>query len=88
MKDVLYLPDSDTGDISSRIQITIKINHWKSTKGTDHAVRYHSLHHNTYIRHFPGHTGLVTSLDMSPVGDQFLSCSTGIDTNKVMTTYF
>ena len=47
----------------------------KSTK-SDHAIRYHSLHQNVYIRHFPGHTDRVTSLEMSPIEDQFLSCST------------
>ena len=46
----------------------------QSTK-SDHAIRYHSLHHNAYIRHFPGHTDRVTSLEMSPIEDQFLSCS-------------
>jgi len=47
---------------------------YSSTK-SDHAIRYHSLHHNAYIRHFPGHTDRVTSLEMSPIEDQFLSCS-------------
>ena len=47
----------------------------QSTK-SDHAIRYHSLHQNVYIRHFSGHTDRVTSLEMSPIEDQFLSCST------------
>ena len=50
---------------------------WKSVKSTksDHAIRYHSLHSNVYIRHFSGHTDKVTTLEMSPIEDQFLSCS-------------
>jgi len=50
---------------------------YASTRGADHAIRYHSLHHNSYIRHFAGHQGRVTQLEMSPISDQFLSC--GVD---------
>ena len=27
---------------------------YASTRGNDHGIRYHSLHHNAYIRHFQG----------------------------------
>lgn len=38
-------------------------------------IRYLSLHDNTFIRYFKGHKRLVTSLEVSPVDDQFISCS-------------
>ena len=31
----------------------------------DHALRYHSLHDNTYLRYFVGHTKQVVSVSMS-----------------------
>lgn len=40
-----------------------------------HAIRYLSLYDNTYIRYFKGHKGLVTSMEMSPINDTFISCS-------------
>ncbi|KAJ3067906.1 hypothetical protein HK102_007308, partial [Quaeritorhiza haematococci] len=36
-------------------------------------IRYLSFHDNKYIRYFRGHKGRVTSLEMSPLDDQFLS---------------
>ena len=45
-----------------------------STKEEDH-IRYHSFHDNRYLQYFKGHTRRVTSLEMSPVSDQFLSAA-------------
>eukprot|EP01083_Nonionella_stella_P017326 48448_1 len=42
---------------------------------TNHAVRYMSMHDNSYIRFFEGHTAQVTGLVMSPVNDTFMSAS-------------
>jgi len=41
----------------------------------DHALRYHSLHDNTYLRYFVGHTDQVVSVSMSAKTDQFLSAA-------------
>ena len=41
----------------------------------DHAVRYHSLHDNTYLRYFKGHTDAVTSIAMNSTNDCFLTGS-------------
>ncbi|TIA87137.1 hypothetical protein E3P99_03367 [Wallemia hederae] len=41
----------------------------------DNAIKYHSLHDNTYLQYFKGHKAKVNSLEMSPVSDQFLSAS-------------
>ena len=41
----------------------------------DHTLRYLSLHDNSYIRYFKGHRAVVTSLDLSPTDDSFLSGS-------------
>lgn len=45
-----------------------------STK-LDHAVRHHSLHDNKYIRYFQGHQSRVSSLQMSPANETFLSAA-------------
>ncbi|KAK3699917.1 hypothetical protein QZH41_016575 [Actinostola sp. cb2023] len=45
-----------------------------STK-VDDTIRYLSLHDNKYLRYFPGHTKRVTTLNMSPIEDAFLSGS-------------
>ena len=42
-------------------------------QGADYALRFHDLHLNRYVRYFPGHTGRVTALRMSPRSDAFLS---------------
>ncbi|PWW79582.1 WD40 repeat-like protein [Tuber magnatum] len=47
---------------------------YASTKEND-TIRYLSLHDNSYIRYFKGHKRPVTSLEVSPVDDQFISCS-------------
>ncbi|KAK3669260.1 hypothetical protein LTR78_010867 [Recurvomyces mirabilis] len=47
---------------------------YASTKGDD-AIRYLSMHDNNFIRYFRGHEGRVTSLCLSPSGDQFMSSS-------------
>ncbi|KAK4546354.1 hypothetical protein LTR36_002031 [Oleoguttula mirabilis] len=47
---------------------------YASTK-VDDGIRYLSMHDNSFIRYFRGHTGRVTSLALSPGGDQFLSAS-------------
>lgn len=49
---------------------------YASTK-VDDGIRYLSMHDNSFIRYFRGHTGRVTSLSMSPSSDQFLSA--GLD---------
>jgi COMPASS component SWD2 len=38
-------------------------------------VQYLSLHDNSYLRTFKGHTGVVSSLEVSPVDDSFLTGS-------------
>ncbi|QQP58441.1 WD40 proteinlike [Caligus rogercresseyi] len=43
-----------------------------STKRDD-ALRYLSLHDNKFIRYFAGHSKRVTSLDLSPEDDTFIS---------------
>lgn len=48
-----------------------------SAKNDSHAVRYLSLESNQYVLYFEGHSGRVTSLDMSPKNDTFLSA--GLD---------
>ncbi|KAL7417300.1 WD40-repeat-containing domain protein [Mrakia frigida] len=45
-----------------------------STKADD-SIRLHSLHKNSYISYFKGHSQLVTSLSMSPIDDTFISSS-------------
>ncbi|KAL1732306.1 WD40-repeat-containing domain protein [Schizophyllum commune] len=45
-----------------------------STKEDD-TIRYHSLHDNKYLQYFRGHKGTVTSLEVSPVDDGFISGS-------------
>ncbi|KAH9829131.1 WD domain, G-beta repeat [Teratosphaeria destructans] len=47
---------------------------YASTKG-NHDIRYLSMHDNTFIRYFKGHEDRVTSLCISPSGDQFMSAS-------------
>ncbi|KAG0169547.1 member of Set1p complex, histone methyl transferase [Apophysomyces sp. BC1015] len=47
---------------------------YASTKEDD-TLRYLSLHDNKYIRYFRGHKKRVLALEMSPLGDQFLSAS-------------
>lgn len=47
---------------------------YASTK-VDDTIRYLSTHDNSYIRYFRGHQDTVTSIALSPSGDQFLSCS-------------
>ncbi|GAA5902270.1 WD-repeat containing protein SWD2 [Sporobolomyces salmoneus] len=54
---------------------------YASTKGNDD-IRYLSLHDNSYLRYFKGHTKRVVSLAMSPQDDTFLSGSTD-DTIKL-----
>ncbi|WWC60649.1 uncharacterized protein I303_103223 [Kwoniella dejecticola CBS 10117] len=44
-----------------------------STKGDDHAVRYHSMHDNKYLAYFKGHEARVRSVDVSPVDDTFIT---------------
>ncbi|KAI9005953.1 WD40-repeat-containing domain protein [Gaertneriomyces semiglobifer] len=47
---------------------------YASTKEDD-TIRYLSLHDNIYLRYFRGHTSPVSSLEMSPQDDHFLSAS-------------
>ncbi|ETV92348.1 hypothetical protein H310_13389 [Aphanomyces invadans] len=49
---------------------------WSSqNEANDHAVRYHSLYDNKFLRYFTGHTKRVTSLTMHPTADEFLTAS-------------
>ena len=62
---------------------------YSSSKGNDHAIRYHSLHTNQYIRHFSGnerlkdehvtffegHKDRVRCLAVSPTDDFFMTCA-------------
>jgi len=41
----------------------------------DDQIRYLSLHDNKYIRYFSSHKDKVTSINMSPTDDTFLTCS-------------
>lgn len=43
--------------------------------GTDHALRYHDLRRNEYLRYFRGHSAPVNSLCMSPKTDMFMSAA-------------
>lgn len=45
-----------------------------STKEDD-TIRYHSLHDNKYLQYFKGHKERVTSLEISPIDDGFMSGS-------------
>jgi COMPASS component SWD2 len=47
---------------------------YASTK-VDDGIRYLSMHDNSFIRYFRGHQARVTSLCLSPSGDQFMSAS-------------
>lgn len=47
---------------------------YASTK-VDDGIRYLSMHDNSFIRYFKGHTDKVTCLTMSPSNDNFLSAS-------------
>lgn len=42
---------------------------------TDHTIRYLSLHQSTYLQYFSGHKRPVTSIEMSPNDDRFISGS-------------
>ncbi|CAG9463495.1 unnamed protein product [Pedinophyceae sp. YPF-701] len=53
---------------------------YSSRKGPNHAVRYHALHDNRYLRYFDRHEDTVRSLAVSPINDLLISC--GAD-NKV-----
>lgn len=44
-------------------------------RGWDESIRYLSLHDNRYMRYFKGHSREVTSLEISPIYDGFLSAS-------------
>jgi WD40 repeat protein len=41
----------------------------------DGAVRYYSFHDNVILHTFEGHTRPVTSIDMHPTRDEFITCS-------------
>ncbi|KAG5645539.1 hypothetical protein DXG03_005814 [Asterophora parasitica] len=47
---------------------------YASTKEDD-TIRYHSLHDNKYLQYFKGHKGRVTSLEVAPIDDGFVSGS-------------
>mmetsp|Transcript_12984 Transcript_12984/g.39285 ORF Transcript_12984/g.39285 Transcript_12984/m.39285 type:complete len:364 (-) Transcript_12984:451-1542(-) len=48
---------------------------YASRKGTEHLLRYLSLHDNQYVRYFRGHTARVTGITMSPKNDLFMSAA-------------
>ncbi|BFZ54134.1 hypothetical protein PYCC9005_001166 [Savitreella phatthalungensis] len=54
---------------------------YASTKEND-TLRYLSLHDNSYVRYFRGHTGRVTGLEISPLDDTLLSTG-GDDTVRL-----
>ena len=60
---------------SQAVVYASKVNSPSSDLRKDHALRYHSLHDNTYLRYFVGHTGQVVSVSMSAKTDQFLSAA-------------
>ena len=41
----------------------------------DHAIRYHSLFDNRYLRYYKGHNERVTDLKMHPIDDLFMTAS-------------
>jgi COMPASS component SWD2 len=47
-----------------------------SRNETDQSLRYWDLYENKFVRFFNGHTGPVTSLDVHPYEDLFISSST------------
>ncbi|CAK4030013.1 WD repeat [Lecanosticta acicola] len=47
---------------------------YASTK-VDDGIRYLSMHDNSFIRYFKGHTARVTNLTLNPSSDQFMSAS-------------
>lgn len=47
----------------------------KDMQGSNHALRYLSIHENNFIRYFPGHTEKVTSLGVCPKSDLIMSTS-------------
>ncbi|KAM3138581.1 hypothetical protein pb186bvf_009333 [Paramecium bursaria] len=46
-----------------------------ATKKEPYEILYWSLHENAIIKKFVGHTDLILWLDLSPVSDEFISCS-------------
>ena len=42
---------------------------------SENAIRYLSMHDNKYMRYFRGHSDQVTSLDISPNSDAFLTAA-------------
>jgi hypothetical protein len=42
---------------------------------TDHALRYHDLRRNEYLRYFRGHSAAINSLCMSPKTDMLMSAA-------------
>lgn len=44
-------------------------------QGTEHALRYLSLHDNQYVRYFKGHSARVSAVAMSPKNDLFMSAA-------------
>lgn len=46
-----------------------------ATLDVDHSIRYLALSSNTYLRYFKGHKEQVTSVEMNPVSDTFISSS-------------
>lgn len=49
--------------------------HDAGLQGTEHLLRYLSLHDNQYVRYFRGHTARVTGITMSPKNDLFMSAA-------------
>lgn len=45
------------------------------TRNREESIRYMSLHDNRYLRYFKGHTAEVSSLEISPIYDGFLSAA-------------
>mmetsp|Transcript_26980 Transcript_26980/g.58990 ORF Transcript_26980/g.58990 Transcript_26980/m.58990 type:complete len:322 (-) Transcript_26980:297-1262(-) len=47
----------------------------RKVANNDHALRYHDLRRNEYLRYYKGHLGPINSLCMSPKSDMFMSAS-------------
>ena len=81
---VLHLYDALLGEIRQTVYSkdygcnSLKFTHNESAvlyaATVDPGVRYMSFHDNVVMHNFEGHTRAVTSIEMSPVDDSFITC--------------